>query len=138
MKTLWFSVTLIMSFVLDCQSQTIENDTIFYQSLKYFPGRTVQIFFGSGKSGEFVHAFVGGRSRIIKDIKKGDLYPLSEHYAKAKIVVNKVFVRENKFYVRGELINYSYDEGELRDEHYIFIEIKGAVDDQEIWEDNLK
>ncbi len=135
MKILLVAAIMLCSITLS-KSQTIENDTITYKNLKYFPGRVIQIFFGSGQNGEFVYAFVGGRSRIIKDFRKSDLYPLSEHFANTKIMVDKVYTIGNTFFARGALIDRSTGKG--FDDHYVYIDVKGAVDNREIWEDSLR
>lgn len=120
---------------LQSRSQSIVNDTITYNTVKYYPGRLVQMFFGSGKGGEFVYAFVGGRSRIIKDFKKSDLYPLSSHFAKAKIKIDKVYYLNGICYARGALLDKSTGEG--FDDHYVYIDVKGVIDHREVWEDGV-
>jgi hypothetical protein len=132
---------LLLLVALSCcyqklQAQTIANDTINYNGIKYYPGRLVQMFFGSGKNGEFSYAFVGGRSRIIKDPKKTDLYPLSAHFAKSKIKIDKVYFLNGICYARGALLDRPTGEG--FDDHYIYIDVKGAVDSREVWEDSLR
>ncbi len=135
MKYLLLSVALVGCSLVS-KSQTIENDTIYYHKIKYYAGREVQIFFGSGKNGEFLYAFVGGKSRIIKDFRRTDLYPLSDHFAKAKIKLDKVYTIGNIFYARGALINWTTGDG--FNDHFVYIDVKGAVDNREVWEDSIK
>ncbi len=134
-----FPVAAIIVFCccsFQSKSQTIANDTINYNGAKYYPGRLIQMFFGSGKNGEFAYAFVGGRSRIIKDPKKTDLYPLSAHFAKSKIKIDKVYYLNGICYARGALLDRSTGEG--FDDHYIYIDVKGVIDHREVWEDHLR
>ena len=134
-----FVVAALMGFMccsLASRSQTVVNDTITYNTVKYYPGRHIQMFFGSGKGGEFVYAFVAGKSRVVKDFKKSDLYPLSSHFARSKVVIDKVYYLNGICYARGALLDRSTGEG--FDEHYIFIDVKGVVDHREVWEDNLR
>jgi hypothetical protein len=135
MKNSLLIAVILICCLTESRSQTIVKDTIYYNNLKYFPGRQVQIFFGSGENGEFVYAFIGGRSRIIKDFRKSDLYPLSEHFAKVKILIDRVYSIGDKYYARGALMDHT---GKGFDDHYVYIEVKGAVDNREVWEDSLK
>ena len=115
------------------QIPSLDSDTVYYKNSKFFSGSQIQILFGSGQDSNFVYAFLVGESRAIKNFRKNDLYPLSPTYAKGKVKVIRVFSIHGKYYAKGVPIDRVGDK--LIEDSSIVIDIKGAIDSQEIWED---
>ncbi len=114
------------------QKPVLSNDTVTYKNSTFFAGKDVQILFGSDENRNFTFAFLVGKSRVVKNFTKDDLYPLSSHFSKGKIKIDKVYELKGKFFAKGASIS----ELENNSPHTeIVIDIKGAIDSSEIWED---
>src|SRR5258706_5091470 len=118
-------VCLLNCSVAFAQNPVLSNDTITYKNSTFFAGKDIQILFGSGENKNFAFAFLIGKSRVVKNFTKDDLYPLSSHFSKGKIKIDKVYELKGKFFARGASIHESENNSQHTE---LIIDIKGAID----------
>jgi hypothetical protein len=118
MKKIILLIIVLSALKANSQS-SIVNDTLIYQSLKFTPGDTIQLWYGSGNGKNFAFVYVGSGMTGVTLAQAG--------WSKSLMKIDKVYVSRGKNFMRGRIINAGAMFG-----NKLFIDVEGAVDNNEI------
>jgi hypothetical protein len=114
---LTLTAVFFYSFVF-AQRPTIDKEVITYKEKTYKVGDTLHLGYGSANDKTF--AFIHMGSGL------GGFSPLGANWAKSDIVIDKVYKMQNKFMVRGKILEASTFGAK------VIINIEGAIDNGEL------
>lgn len=116
MKKLPLLIGLMISIAARAQDKAVlQNDTIYYHSLKFYVGDTIQL--GSGSSPNNSFGFIHVKAGF------GNTANASASWSKAQVVITKVYRQSEKCFAMAR--------SDKKDK--LYVDIEGAVDHKEIW-----
>ena len=112
-------LSLISFSAMAQDTPILKNDTIHYQSAKFYPNKVVKLAYGSKADKTFAFIYYG-------NIAAGQM-PAMAQLSKQEVLIDKVYKMAGKHYARGKVIN-----GIAQFGMKIFIDIEGAIDNKEL------
>lgn len=115
MKKKHLLVFFLSLSVFYTRSQTLENDTLYYNGSKVFEGQKLTLGYGSSTNKDFAFVFLGAGSNAgATDSKK-------------EITVDKIYKQNGKYVARALVVGEKNAFMKKR-----FIDIVGAIDNKEL------
>lgn len=117
-KTLIFGFLCLSMSVFGQRAQLL-NDTVYYQSAKFYVNQVINLSYGSNQDKSFAFVrFGSGMSGVT---------PAHSSLSKSEVLIDKVYKTGSKYYFRGKIINGSPTFGMK-----LFVDIEGAIDNKEL------
>jgi len=116
MKTLLFLLIPIFTYSQDRPIQ--KNDTVYYKDKKFYLNQPLRLGYGSSATKDFAFVYFGTALM---------LSPAPAGWAKQDILIDKITVKQNKFWVRAVIVGMGPMLG-----NKIQFNIEMAVDNKEI------
>ena len=119
MKAILLAITLFFASTASAQVAQV-GDTLKYNNKNYAVGDTVMMLYGSKADKSFAFIVHGGGMM--------GMDPMNASYSKQQVILDKVFKKANKYFLRGKLTENNIVGFK------IFIDLEGAVDNKELRE----
>lgn len=119
MKTILLAISLFFAATASAQVAQV-GDTLKYNGKSYAAGDTVMMMYGSKADKSFAFIVHGGGMM--------GMDPMGASFSKQKVILDKVFKKANKYYLRGKLTENNTVGFK------IFIDLEGAIDNKELRE----
>ena len=123
MKYLLMVLLIVIATNANAQKAKIENDTLYYNKLKVYKGKELQLFYGSNPNNNFVFVYSGMGLSVTQ--------PLSGRYAKQSIKIDTVYKQNGKGYARGLMVDIMRP-NVFGESVKVFIDVEDAVDVLEV------
>ncbi len=115
MKTL---IICLFSLTSLAQKPVLKNDTIYYQDKKFYVNQPLRLAYGSSSNKDFAFVYIGTALTLT---------PAGAGWAKQDILIDKITVKQNKFWVRAAIVGNGPMLG-----NKIHFNVELAIDNKEI------
>lgn len=120
-----FLLSLLMislSSIGQNERPVLQNDTIYYGNFKFYYGGLVHLMKGSKENADFAHVFIGS--------DKTSKSPLSGSWKNMSVLVEDVYKKSGKYFVKGDL--YKGREMIGLAGNKVIVDVEHALDEKEI------